>query len=134
MGMVPGVPRILVAEDSVFLADMIELYLKETSWEAVGPAGLLDDALRLAREQWVDAAILDVRLRDAEIFPVAYLLTSRNVPFLFLTGMDGEAVPEEFSAAPCVAKPFEWSTVQSILRCMVNRRSHRARPSSAIGW
>ena len=120
--MVTAAPRILVAEDSVFLADMIETYLRETMWEAVGPVASLEAALRLAREQSVDAAILDVKLRDADIFPVAGLLTSRSVPFLFLTGVDEQAVPPEFSAAPCIAKPFEWSKVQSILRCMLSRR------------
>lgn len=122
MGIVTASPRILVAEDSAFLADMIETYLKETQWEAVGPVASVDAALRLAKEQWVDAAILDVRLCDANIFPVACLLTSRKVPFLFLTGVDGQAVPPEFSAAPCVSKPFEWPTVRSHLRCMLSRR------------
>jgi DNA-binding response OmpR family regulator len=121
MGIVTAAPRILVAEDSAFLADMIGTYLKETRWEAVGPVFSVEAALRLAKDERVDAAILDIRLRDADIFPVACLLTSRSVPFLFLTGVDERAVPLEFSAAPCVSKPFEWSTVQSHLRCLLNR-------------
>ena len=122
MGIVTAAPRILVAEDSAFLADMIESYLKETRWEAVGPVASVDAALRLAKDEWVDAAILDIRLRDADIFPVACLLNSRSVPFLFLTGVDERAVPPEFSAAPRVSKPFQWSTVQSHLHCMLSRR------------
>jgi DNA-binding response OmpR family regulator len=123
MGTITAKPRILVAEDSVYLADMIVTFLKETGWEAVGPVPSLDAALRLAREQRLDAAILDVRLRDADIYPVASLLASRGVPFMFLTGVDEDSVPAEFSAAPCVRKPFEWSTVRSTLLYLLNRRA-----------
>ena len=63
--------RILVAEDNVLAAMELEQVLEDCGCETVGPAATVDQALRLAREERLDGAVLDVNLRDQAVFPVA---------------------------------------------------------------
>ena len=46
----------------------------------------LDAALRLAHEEPLDAAILDVRIRGGQVYPVAEELLARNIPFVLASG------------------------------------------------
>jgi DNA-binding response OmpR family regulator len=45
----------------------------------VGPVSRLDAALRLAHEEPLDAAILDVGIRGGKVYPVAEELLARNI-------------------------------------------------------
>lgn len=64
------------------LEDMVE----ELGYQVVGPAHRLADALTLAERETIDGAVLDVNLNDEPSFPVADLLLSRGIPFVFATG------------------------------------------------
>jgi hypothetical protein len=48
--------------------------------------------------QWIDGAILDVKLGAKPACPIADLLTARGVPLLFTTGYDGTSLPARFAA------------------------------------
>jgi CheY-like chemotaxis protein len=100
--------RILVVEDSALVAmDVIET-LQELGCEAVGPAGSVQQAFELMNLGSVDGAILDVNLGAEDVFPVADLLASSDVPFMFATGYDRSAIlPARFQRAPTIQKPFE---------------------------
>ena len=47
-------------------------------------------ALRLAEQEALDGAVLDVNLNGDWCFPIAEVLRRRGVPFIFLTGYDDE--------------------------------------------
>jgi DNA-binding response OmpR family regulator len=74
----------------------------------------LNAGLELA-ELTVDAAVLDVNLEEDRSFPIADRLQSRAIPFLFLTGYDCWALPDQYQQAPRLAKPFAPSSVVSML-------------------
>ncbi len=90
---------------------MIALHLEDLiadqGHQPVGPAMRLDHAMTLAREEALDAALLDVNLGDAKSFPAAEILRERGVPLLFLTGYGAGGLPEEWKASPTLEKPFE---------------------------
>ena len=99
--------RILVVEDAFPVAELIEGMLGTLRCEVVGPVGRLDRAVRMAREERLDGAILDVNLGGADVAPVAEELEARGLPFFFATGYEGVAdLPAKFHGRPALKKPF----------------------------
>jgi CheY-like chemotaxis protein len=99
--------RVLVAEDNMLAAMMLEQVLTGLGCELVGPAARFEDALRLAREERLDGAIVDVDLRGIMVFPVAEELVRRSVPVIFATGYGaGQVFPEDFRSHPRLTKPY----------------------------
>ena len=78
--------RILVVEDETLIAILIEQALQELGCVIVGPVSKLDVALQLARDETMDAAILDVAIRGGYVYPVADLLLARGIPFVLASG------------------------------------------------
>ena len=78
--------RILVVEDEAIIAMLVEEMVLDFGSEVVGPAAKMDDALRLASQAPLDAAILDVNVGGAVVFPVADVLQQRGIPIIFATG------------------------------------------------
>ncbi len=111
--------RILVVEDEVIVAMLIEDILTDWGAEVVGPAGRVARAMELIGEGDVDAAILDVNLAGETTFGIAQELARRGVPFAFATGYGADGVPAEFQGRPVLAKPFqEFDLGQVLLRTL----------------
>ena len=99
--------RILVVEDVFSVAELIDGMLGTLRCEVVGPVGRLGKAVRLAREERLDGAILDVNLAGEGVAPVAEALEARGVPFFFATGYEGAAdLPAKYHGRPSLRKPF----------------------------
>lgn len=90
--------RILIVEDEYVIADLLASELAAAGAIVVGPVGTLPQALRIVEaEDDVDAAVLDVNLGGKKVFPVADILSARQIPFVFLTGYDPETIPGKFA-------------------------------------
>ncbi len=98
--------RVLVVEDDMMIAVVIEEVLQNLGCIVVGPVGKLDAALRLADEEDLDAAILDITIRGGETYPVAARLQARGVPFALASGYGDWALPEAFQNQARLTKPF----------------------------
>ena len=98
--------RILVVEDEMLIAVMIEETLQDLGCVVVGPVAKLDAALRLARDEALDAAILDVTIRGGQVYPVAEHLLARGIPFVLASGYGDWALPESLQDQPRLTKPF----------------------------
>ena len=59
--------RILVVEDEALVLIMLEDMLAELGVTIVGPAMTISEALKLAEGATLDAAVLDVNVRDERI-------------------------------------------------------------------
>jgi len=57
---------------------LVEEMVLDFGSEVVGPAAKMDEALRLASQAPLDAAILDVNVGGAVVFPVADVLQQRG--------------------------------------------------------
>ena len=67
----------------------------------------LGEACALAASRPVDVAVLDVNLGGGDTsFPVADILLGRNIPFLFATGYDAQALDPRFAGVPKLRKPY----------------------------
>ncbi len=98
--------RILVVEDELMIAMLVDDVLKEAGCDVVGPMPRLAPALQAATsEARLDAALLDINLAGELVSPVADRLIERGVPFVFLTGYGWHMLPERFHSRPLVTKP-----------------------------
>ena len=78
--------RILVAEDDAILAFDLGITLQKAGSKILGPTLTLAHTLSLAQTATMSAAVLDVSLRDEEVFPAALELKERGVGIVFYTG------------------------------------------------
>jgi DNA-binding response OmpR family regulator len=106
---------VLVVEDELLIALEIEDALRRAGYEVVGLVSTAREAERLAREEPLDAAVLDVSLHGGRAFPIADALVARNVPFVFVTAHSKEVLPERFRDRPFVAKPHSDATLLEAL-------------------
>jgi DNA-binding NtrC family response regulator len=85
--------RVLVVEDEPLVAEDLKALLAEAEGEPVGPASSVREAQHLIKDgPAVDAALLDVNLRDGPVTPVLEALSARGVPTVVYTG---GTVPED---------------------------------------
>ena len=99
--------RVLVVEDEMMIAMLVEDMLAELGCAVVGPAHALDAALELAAsEVGLDVALLDVNLGGKPVFPVADALRLKGVPAIFSTGYGDAGLRDSDKGAPVLQKPF----------------------------
>lgn len=99
--------RILVVEDDYLIADLMKGMLEEHGIVVVGPVASLEEGLKLARTEPLNGAVLDVRLgRSIDTFPVAHVLATRSVPFIFVTAYDDSILPPALAGRPVLRKPI----------------------------
>lgn len=99
--------RVLVVEDEMLVARLVEDILEELGCVVVGPFARVPAALEAAKAETFDLALLDVNVANEEVFPVAYELEQRGLPFLFLTGYGSSALPKDRPQWEACAKPFK---------------------------
>ncbi|MHA6345434.1 response regulator [Roseivivax sp. CAU 1761] len=108
--------RVLICEDEPIVALDLQFLVEDMGYEPIGPFSRVSDGERAARSQHVDAAILDVRLLDGEVFPVANALLEKNVELIFHSG---HALSHEILAAypnaRCCPKPLSTSQLTKAL-------------------
>ena len=100
--------KVLVVEDNYLVASFLENLLISAGCVVSGPIPRRLEACDAATREACDAALLDVHLGGGEgVYPVADILSRRNVPYLFVTGYSGNALPPEYAERPRIAKPFK---------------------------
>jgi two-component SAPR family response regulator len=108
--------KVLLVEDDYFIADEMRRMLSRSGAEVLGPVATVDKALALiAASSEIDAAVLDVNLRDVMVFPVADALEKRGVPFVFATGYEVTAIPARYTHIQRCEKPVGMDTLAQVL-------------------
>jgi DNA-binding response OmpR family regulator len=79
-------PEILILEDEALIALDLEDQIKSAGFQVAGVFSSCSAALNWLETGSPDFAILDVELRDGTCATVAYVLHSRNIPFVIYTG------------------------------------------------
>ena len=99
--------RVLVVEDEMMIAMLVEDMLSDLGCAVVGPAHGLEAALELARgDELIDAALLDVNLGGQPVFAVADALRAKGVPAIFSTGYGEAGLRDVDQGSPVLQKPF----------------------------
>lgn len=107
--------RVLIVEDELLVALMIEDFLEEFGCTVIGPCSSVEAALLAVRTEAPDLALLDVNLSGERVYPVAEALAERRIPFLFLSGYGEEAIPPGHSDWKVCAKPFRGADLAGML-------------------
>jgi DNA-binding response OmpR family regulator len=111
---------VLVVEDDYKLAKLCAAMVEEIGYQPVGPVPSLEKARALLNETAVQAALLDVRLRDGLAFELVDDLRAGNVPFVFCTGYeDDELFPADLLESSRLVKPFSPVQLQNALRSAI---------------
>lgn len=108
--------RILIVEDEPIVAMCLEDILDELGCVTVGPATRLSEGLSLARDETLDAAILDINLAGERSNAIAAALQARGIPFAFASGYG--AAPEGFGA-PMIEKPYRTGDIGNALTALL---------------
>ncbi len=114
---------ILVVEDSPLVAAAVEEILLELGCQVVGPAGTMADALKHCEQSDFDAAMVDLNIRGSKAFPLLRTLAQRHIPFILVTGYADWSMPEEWSQAPRMPKPFNKEMVERSLLSLFREQS-----------
>lgn len=114
-----GVRRILVVEDEPIVAIALQDMLEELGYEVVGPGFRVAAALALARNEPIDAAILDVNMGDGDSYGVAEALGARGIPFVFATGYGRLGLDPAYDEAAVLQKPYREAQVAAALNALL---------------
>jgi CheY-like chemotaxis protein len=111
---------ILVIEDEYFLADDIVRELTRLGARIVGPIAAVEEATSVVDGiVAIDAAVVDINLREETAFPLVRLLRARNVPLVFTTGYDRASIEAEFQDVPLWGKPLDIPAMARELAAMI---------------
>src|SRR5471032_2316388 len=105
--------RVMIAEDDLMMADMLEDVLVESGYEVCGIARTVEEGIELGERHHPDLAVLDMRLAEGGIGTdiaarlnrhgsLGVLYASGNAGRMGLTKGDGEA---------CIGKPYRAADV-----------------------
>jgi CheY-like chemotaxis protein len=121
--------RVLLVEDEIMIALLVEEILAEFGHTVVGPASRIDRALELVASEAIDVAILDVNIDGKEVYPVAEALAARGIPFMFVSGYG--TLPERFRDRPRLTKPFRQRALLELLVELGDERLAATRHAAA---
>lgn len=107
--------KVLVVEDEMMIAMLIEDMLDEFGCKLVGPATNVPRALELIAKESIDVAVLDLNLDGKDTYAIADALQRKNVPFIFATGYGSAGLRQEYGNRPVLQKPFPASDLETAL-------------------
>ncbi|MEM7374902.1 MAG: response regulator transcription factor [Bacteroidota bacterium] len=119
--------RILIVEDELLIADMIDRYITRRGWEVVGIATTYEEAEFLYHQAEPDLVLLDVRLSSSRNgIDFAYFLQEQQVPvpFIFLTSQfDSRTLDlaKETYPAGYLSKPFQKGSLYGTIEVAMHR-------------
>lgn len=107
--------RILVVEDSPLISAVLEDMLTDLGCKVVGPIGNMAIAVDMARDEEIDAAVIDLNIRGGKVYPVADVLIERNIPFVIASGYADWSMREDLENRPRLTKPYSEEAVEQEL-------------------
>ena len=103
---VPHGLRLFIVEDEYLIADQVAKTFASRGAEVIGFAPTAQKAREIiSRGASFDVAILDVGLRDGDVFTVADQIQKSGATVVFYTGLDASRLPERFRTTTVVPKP-----------------------------
>jgi DNA-binding response OmpR family regulator len=110
--------KVLIAEDELMIADLLEETLIMSGYEVCGIARTVDEAVALAKLHKPDLAVLDVRLAQGDRGPeIARQLSGRGtLGILYATGEDARHSTLTLAdGSASIAKPYRVEDVVDAL-------------------
>lgn len=107
--------KVLVVEDDPMVGLYLEDLLDGWGCEVIGPVTSASEAEALAAAGQFKFALLDVNLIGGTSFGAAEILSSRHVPFAFVTAYGPSSVRQDLGAAAILSKPIVVRELKRVL-------------------
>lgn len=114
--------RVLVVEDEALIGMLIEDMLGDIGCKCVDVAPSVEAALEALKSAAPDFAMLDINLNGKRSFPVADVLLTRKIPFVFLSGYGSRGLDEAYAGARILQKPFQLGDLETALEDVLGER------------
>jgi DNA-binding response OmpR family regulator len=103
------VQKVLIAEDDLMIADMVEESLVDHGYEVCGIARTVEEAVALGRRHRPDLAVIDLRLADGGLGTevAARLAGFGRLGVLYATGNSTAVRLDEADGDACLTKPYD---------------------------
>lgn len=111
--------RVLIVEDEVLIALHLESIVGDLMDAEVLISHSVERAKKLIEQSAVDLALLDVNVTDGKTFELATLLKLRQVPFVFLTALTRNDIPDHLRDEPYIAKPIGAKKLGEYIRSVI---------------
>jgi DNA-binding NtrC family response regulator len=126
---------LLIVEDDEAVGLNLAAAAEDVGAAVVGPLSSVAEALVRLDSGGIDGAVIDVRLQDRDVTPVALRLIEKGVPFVIHSGY---ALPDGLAAMylepRVVMKPADPELVMNhVLHLVTSTRALAAPPGSALG-
>lgn len=106
----------MIVEDEYLVAFDMADELKREGAEILGPYRDVPRALAAMESTApISCAVLDINLGAADVYPLAELLRSRGIPFVFATGYERFSVDPSFADVPLFPKPVQPGRLARVL-------------------
>ncbi len=122
--------RIMLVEDEALVGMMMRDMLVDLGYFVVGPFCSVAEARNALDGQSFDCAILDLNLSGEMVYPIASLLETRGIPFMFATGYGSESIDRRFAHVAVIQKPIAPELLDAIIRNRLEMSSGVTPPSA----
>ncbi len=122
--------RILIVEDELLVALLIEELVKTSGYRVAGIAHTSADLRERLPRRDFDAVLLDLSIEGQYDPTVADLLLTKGIPFAFLTGYDYIIEPRHENV-PLLQKPFTPAQLSALLAALVGPPSRKNKAPQA---
>jgi CheY-like chemotaxis protein len=116
---------VLLVEDELFIALDLQETIEDAGFRVVGPCATVVEAEAAIQRHAARfaAAVLDVRLADGTVFPVADRLQAAGIPLLFHSGHADDAdLRRRYPSATVCPKPSAPDALANALRGCAGRK------------
>jgi CheY-like chemotaxis protein len=120
--------RVLLVEDELLIAMMMEDLLEDLGLIIGGVASTVEGALTFLRRAAFDAAVIDFKLADGNCFAVIAELKLRKIPFVLVTGSTINMADSRLAGVHVVLKPVDIDELAAVLKQLQIGVSDRCAP------
>ncbi|MBV7257350.1 response regulator [Pacificimonas sp. WHA3] len=113
--------KVFIAEDEAAIAMQLMDLVEDAQGDILGPFTTVSKCMTGLNGDRPDVAVLDVRLADGQVFPVADRLVEMNVPIVFHSGHanPGE-IHDKYPLAGFLKKPLSYKTLTQTIEAAIN--------------
>ena len=113
-------PTVLVVEDEFIIALDLSETVRDLGFKVEGPFSDKENAFVAIDRDLPDCAILDVKIADGEVYPLADALADAGVPLIFHSGhIPPREIAERYPRAQACAKPCPPGQLISMIGCAI---------------
>lgn len=110
-------PTVLVVEDEFIIALDLTETVQDLGYAIDGPYADRENALKAVSRHLPDCAILDVNIRDGEVYPLADVLEAAGVPIIFHTSQaEPREVKRRYPRSLACPKPYRLNMLTDVLK------------------